>query len=307
MRRSPAPARSAAAWSPSSVWPWCTSAGHVGIGAGDIVGLLFESDDHIWNIPRGARLPRLVAGGRGRLALGAFAPRCSPSPANTWRHRSCSASLRGLLSVTVVAVVGISLPIGPRAAWPSGRDARRGIVMAPPPAEPPVDSARPGRLGRRHGAVGRVPPAPHPLRGETAASRVGKRLPSRRRHGCQPPDGAGPPHRVLGLIALGGRRILALGDDTDQRPRLGVRSTRVMRRRSPCCSRAAAVTVAVRSASLAVRPVVVRLLASRSPNLLVTGCSCPSPHWPAPSSSIGATWRSAPRWARPRRRDRQAW
>lgn len=248
--------------------------GTSGIGPLDLLRLFGDQDDTTWSVLVGSRLPRLVAGIVVGLALGASGAALQ----SVARNNLASPELLGVsggayLAVTVSAVFGLDLPV-----WAAGGVGFAGGVLAAAlvMALSAGGAAGPTRLVLAGSAAALALHAATYLllilfedatRGLFAwgsGSLLAVNLDASR--AMVPVLLVG----VAGLVMLSGRLdILALGDDIAHALGVGVRSTRLGATLLAVLLAAAAVTVAGPVGFVGLcAPAIVRLVASRSPNLL---------------------------------------
>jgi iron complex transport system permease protein len=248
--------------------------GTSGVGPLDLLRLLSDRDDATWNVLVGSPLPRLVAGIAVGLALGAS----GAAMQSVARNNLASPELLGVsggayLAVTTAAVFGLELPV-----WAAGGVAfagglvAAGLVMALSSG----GAAGPTRLVLAGSAAALAlhsatdlllilfEDATRGLFAWGSGSLLAVNLDASR--DMAPVLLLG----VAGLVLLGGRLdILSLGDDTARALGVGVRSTRLGATLLAVLLAAAAVTVAGPIGFVGLcAPAIVRLAATRSPNLL---------------------------------------
>lgn len=249
--------------------------GTSGLGASDLLRMVVDQDQHTWNVLVGSRIPRLVAAIVVGLALGASGAALQ----SVARNNLASPELLGVsagahLAVTVVAVVGISVPV-----WVAGGTAFAGGLLA-------------ASLVMALSAGGASGPTRLVLAGSAASMALGSLtsllliLFEEETRGlfawgsgsllAVDTDASRQMAPVLvvgiaGLLWLSSRLdILSLGDDAATALGVGVRSTRVLATVMAVLLAAAAVTVAGPIGFVGLSaPVIVRLVGARSPNLLV--------------------------------------
>lgn len=249
--------------------------GTSGVGLADLLGLVTGGDEHTWNVLRGSRIPRLVAGVTVGLALGASGAALQ----SVARNHLASPQLLGVsagayLAVTLTAVFGLSLPL-----WSSAGVAFVGGLLA-------------AGLVLALSAGGASGPTRLVLAGSATSLALGSattlllilfRDETRGLYGWGSSgsllavdlDAAGQMAPVLlvatlGLVLLGRRLdILALGDDTAAVLGVRVRSTRLLAVAAAVLLAAAAVTVAGPIGFVGLcAPVAVRLSAALVPGIL---------------------------------------
>lgn len=244
------------------------------VGIADLLGLIGGGDDHTWNVLRGSRLPRLVAGLTVGLALGASGAALQ----SVARNHLASPDLLGVsagayLAVTATAAFGLTLPL-----WSSAAVAFVGGLLA-------------AGLVLALSAGGTAGPTRLVLAGSATSLALGSAttllliLFQQETTGlfgwgsgsllAVDLDAARQMAPVLvvavgGLVLLGRRLdVLALGDDTAAVLGIGVRTTRLWAVLAAVLLAAAAVTVAGPIGFVGLcAPVIVRLCAPIVPGVL---------------------------------------